>query len=137
MTMTNKEFEERQHKLNEQIDALMRERAEHERQWYNEINRRLDWLRGKCFSTRGCIFMVYGELKFKKTCTEFYFNSNQLPVLMITDAGRLRIGTILNWALIQNETKEEALKTFCKEFEEIPFEEFANRVTDILEGGEA
>ena len=79
--------------------------------------------------------MVYGELKFKKTCTEFYFNAHQLPVIMITDAGQLRVGTIMNWALIENDTKEEALKAFCDEFIEIPVEEFIDRVTGILKEG--
>ena len=133
--MTRKEFETKESELNKRIDDIQKGRAEHEKQWYLEINRRLDWLRGKCFSTRGCIFMVYGELKFKKTCTEFYFNAHQLPVIMITDAGQLRVGTIMNWALIENDTKEEALKAFCDEFIEIPVEEFIDRVTGILKEG--
>lgn len=130
--MTRKEFETKESELNKRIDDIQKERAEHEKQWYLEINRRLDWLRGKCFSTRGCIFMVYGELKFKKTCTEFYFNAHQLPVLMITDAGQLRVGTIMNWVLIENDTKEEALSVFREEFKEIPVDEFIDRITGIL-----
>lgn len=133
--MTRKEFETKEAELNKRIDDIQKERAEHEKQWYLEINHRLDWLRGKCFRTRGCIFMVYGEQKFKKTCTEFYFNANQIPVIMITDAGQLRIGTIMNHALIVNDTKEEALSAFCKEFKEIPVEEFIDRITGILKEG--
>ena len=133
--MTRKEFEAKQSELNKRIDDIMKEKAEHEKQWYLEVNRRLDWLRGKCFSARGCIFMVHGELKFKKTCTDFYFDPRRIPVIMITDAGEFRVETIMNWALIENDTKEEALKAFCDGFNEIPIEEFITRITDILKRG--
>lgn len=131
--MTNKEFETRQHELNEQIDTLMKERAEHERQWYNEINRRLDALRGRCFKTNGCMFIVEGPIHFRKTVTEFFFDPRAIPVIMITDAGR-RISrkNIYNSTLIDNESIDAILKDFRKEFKELPKQEFIDTVVDIF-----
>lgn len=130
--MTNKEFEERRHELDEQIDALMRERAEHERQWYNEINRRFDFLRGRCFKTKGCMVMVRGGMYFRKTSTEFFFDPSAIPVMMLEDNGKIVNKNIYNSALMNNETGEDILKHFRMEFEEIPKEEFINRLSDIL-----
>lgn len=130
--MTNKDFEEKQRELNEQIYALMRELAEHEQQWYNEINRRLDFLRGRCFKTRGCAFMVRGGMHFRKTSTEFFFDPDAIPVMMLADNGKIVNKNIYSSALMDNETGEAILKAFRKEFEEIPKEEFIGELSDIL-----
>lgn len=130
--MTNKDFEERQHELDEQIYTLMRERAELEQQWYNEINRRLDFLRGRCFKTKGCTFMVRGSMHFRKTCTEFFFDQSAIPVMMLADNGKIVNKNIYTSALMDNETGEAILKDFRKEFEEIPKDEFIGELSDIL-----
>lgn len=135
--MTNKDFEERQYELNEQINALMKESAEHEQQWYNEINRRLDFLRGRCFKASGCMFMVRGCLHFRKAVTEFFFDPSAIPVLMLEDNGKIVNKNVYNSALLGNETGEAILKSFREAFEEVPKEEFIEKLSDILrEGGE-
>lgn len=131
--MTNKEFETRQHELNEQIDTLMKERAEHERQWYNELNRRLDALRGRCFKTIDCMFIVDGSIYSKKTATEFLFYQTMIPVIMVTNDSRIiSRGNFHSSTLIYNESVDAILKDFRKEFEEIPKQEFIDAVVDIL-----
>lgn len=130
--MTHKEFEEKASDLNKRIDDLERERAELKRQWYNEINRRLDILRGRCFVTRGCKFMIYGAMNFKKTQTEFYFEPRMIPVMMIQDNGVVRMGTIRNCVLVDNDAGEDILREFRKEFEEITRHDFAQMLESSL-----
>lgn len=130
--MTRKEFYEKQSDLNKRIDDLERERAELERQWYNEINRRLDILRGRCFVTRGCKFMVYGAMNFKKTQTAFYFEPRMIPVMMIQDNGVVRMGTIRNSVLVDNDAGEDILREFRKEFEEITRHDFTQTLESSL-----
>ena len=130
--MTNKEFETRQHELNEQIDKLMNERVEHERQWYNELNRRLDALRGRCFKINDCMFIVDGSIYSKKTDTEFLFYSTMIPVITVTNDSRIIRENIHSSTLIDNESVDAILKDFRKEFEEIPKQEFIDAVVDIL-----
>lgn len=130
--MTRKEFETKASDLNKRIDDLERERAELKRQWYNEINRRLDILRGRCFVTRGCKFMVYGAMNFKKTQTEFYFDPRMIPVMMIQDNGVVRMGTIRNCVLVDNDAGEDILREFRKEFEEITRHDFTQTLESSL-----